>query len=238
MTSVTKNIRGKNITIDFIVEQTASGPKIRYHIDGRWYNAEKLLPEQHAVKFFSPHTLYGIKVAGLSLPADQFAQLAAELEAARATKQAQANQHRADLETGRVAVTITWQPGEHLSGFTVNDPDAAQRLIALGVAHTIPDWGVLVDDTVFDALGETFTLPALRDWLAGNPRHQMDTLPAHTEDAVSSDLVALARETAAPVLVRRTIDTCSGDAVECSVDLCETWVDPEGHTYTRRVHTF
>ncbi len=236
---ITKNIKG--VTAEFNCEVMRVNPLrpeavLRCTYEGKAFNAEKLLPEQKAVKFWTPILIGGAKVGGISLSSEDFAALEAEVAAINAAIHNEAVVHAEAIRTGALPITVSWENGEILSGYAVYDMDAARELTRLGVAKEVSGWGCLVDASMVKTLGTSFTVPEVESYTA--------PVRAEAKQAELAKEAALqqARETAAqtgsPVVLERWTEECDGSATECNLDGYARLMMPDGTIHVKRTHTF
>lgn len=243
---ITKTIKGHTFEAEFrVVQGFSSGSpaaKIQFKLDfeDRWFNADRLLEDQKAVRFIMPRTIFGAKVGGLSLPPEDFAALAAEVEAINAAIRAEQAAHAEAIRTGTLPITVSWENGEYLSGYAVYDADASRELVRLGAARIVSGWGTLVDDTVVKALGTSFTVPDVEAYTAPARKaaQQAERQALAAQEAALKQAQEAAARTGTPVVLARWVEDCDGTVVECSTDAYARLMMPDGSTRVERVHTF
>ena len=241
MINVTKTIKNHSVTFSFEVVrgfvQGQAAACIRYQIDeGPWRNAERLLPDQSAVKFYGTQKVVGTRIGGVALPPVEYAALASDIEAITTAIAAEAQAHAEAIRTGQESITVRWDDGEYLSGYTVSDAVARQELIRLNVAKDVNGWGTLIDSRLIDALGTTFTIPEVEAFTA--PEREAVAQAEAARDAEEQAKIAEAQTTGQPVLLHHWTAPCDGTEYECSVDLIEQYAYPNGSIKQHRIHTY
>ena len=239
--SVTKTIKNHPVQFSFEVVrgfiQGQDAACIRYQIDGgSWMNADRLLPDQSAVKFYGTQQVAGMKIGGVSLPPVEYAALASDIEAINTAIAAETQAHAEAIRTGGESITVQWDDGEYLSGYTVYDDIARQELIRLGAAKDVDGWGTLIDSRLIDALGTTFTIPQVETFTA--PAREAVAQAEAAKKAERQTKITEAQATGQPVLLRHWTVSCDGTELDCSVDLIEEYAYPDGSVRTQRIHTY
>ena len=241
MINITKPIHNHSVTFTFEIvrgfEQGHAAACIRYQIDGgSWRNAERLLPDQHAVKFYGTEKIAGVKSGGVSLPDADYMALASEIEAINSDIAAEAEAHAEAIRTGKASITAKWEDGDYLSGYAVYDKIARQELIRLGVAKDVDGWGTIIDSQLIEALGTEFTIPQVETFTA--PKREAADQAEAAKKAERQAKITEAQTTGQSVLLHRWAVSCDGTEYECSVDLIEEYAYPDGSVRTQRIHTY
>lgn len=160
---------------------------------------------------------------------------AAEEEARKAAEKAAKEKELAELKSGQKKISLSYQDGEYLMGYTVYG-QAAKLLEELGLAKYVSGWGVLVDESVVEAIGKEFTYQQAAEY--ARPAQEARAAKEAEKIAAEEAKFAEAKETGKPVLLRGWSTDCCDPKEECSCDIHYEYAMPDGSVKHSWTHTW
>lgn len=140
-----------------------------------------------------------------------------------------------DIKTGKQPIKARYHDGEYLSGYIVFGR-AADLLIEIGLARYVAGWGVLLERSVVDALGESFTYPQAYE-LAKPALEETEKQKAAAEEKRRMKFEE-AKTTGKPVELSRYTTGCNDPHEDCDLDVVVSYAMPDGSVKTERHHTW
>ncbi len=164
---------------------------------------------------------------------------AAERRAAEKAKKAAEEAARQEeiraMKAGELKITLHYHDGEYLSGYEVFGA-AADLLEELGLAEYVDGWGYHVADAAVKALGKEFTYSQAVEFT--RPAREAAEAQKAAADQERKAKFERARETGRPVLLAQWTEPCNDPREECSLDIVQQYVMPDGSVKTERNHTW
>jgi len=164
---------------------------------------------------------------------------AAERRAAEKAKKAAEEAARQEeirtLKAGEQKITLHYHDGEYLSGYEVFGA-AADLLEELGLAEYVDGWGYHVADAAVKALGKEFTYSQAVEYT--RPAREAAEAQKAAADQERKAKFERARETGRPVLLAQWTEPCNDPREECSLDIVQQYVMPDGSVKVKRNHTW
>jgi len=159
----------------------------------------------------------------------------AEEEARKAAEKAAQEQELENLKSGEKKITVSYQDGEYLMGYTLYG-QAAELLEELRLAKYVSGWGYLVNDKVVETLGKEFTYQQAVEY--ARPAQEARAAREAERKAALAAKFAEAKETGKPVLLRRWSTDCCDLKEECSCDIHYEYAMPDGSVKHSWTHTW
>lgn len=164
---------------------------------------------------------------------------AAERRAAEKAKKAAEEAARQEeiraMKAGELKITLHYHDGEYLSGYEVFGA-AADLLEELGLAEYVDGWGYHVADAAVKALGKEFTYSQAVEYT--RPAREAAEAQKAAADQKRKAKFERARETGRPVLLAQWTEPCNDPREECSLDIVQQYVMPDGSVKVERNHTW
>lgn len=160
----------------------------------------------------------------------------AEKEAARQAEHKAKEQKKQDIIDGKIKIKVRFHDGEYLSGWEVDDWDAAQLLKEIGFAKEIQGWGYKVSDEAIEKLGKEFTYSEAVEFM--RPVNEAKAARIAEKEAERAARFAEAKATGKPVVLRRWSEECNDPNEDCSIDNLTEYAMPDGTTKVERHHTW
>jgi hypothetical protein len=164
---------------------------------------------------------------------------AAERRAAEKAKKAAEEAARQEeiraMKAGELKITLHYHDGEYLSGYEVFGA-AADLLEELGLAEYVDGWGYHVADAAVKALGKEFTYSQAVEFT--RPAREAAEAQKAAADQERKAKFERARETGRPVLLAQWTEPCNDPREECSLDIVQQYVMPDGSVKVKRNHTW
>lgn len=166
---------------------------------------------------------------------DELIRQEAEREAKRQAQIAAEKAEAEDIRAGRKPITVSWQDGSPLSGYTAHGQSQV-ILESLGIGRDIRGWGFRVPDEIVEQYGKQFSFAQAEEFI--RPEQEAKAEKEATRQAELDAAFVEAQRTNAPVEIRRWSEQCDGSVSDCSLDIVIKYAKPDGSTKIERIHTF
>lgn len=155
--------------------------------------------------------------------------------AKKAAEEAARQEEIRAMKAGELKITLHYHDGEYLSGYEVFGA-AADLLEELGLAEYVDGWGYHVADAAVKTLGKEFTYSQAVEYT--RPAREAAEAQKAAADQERKAKFERARETGRPVLLAQWTEPCNDPREECSLDIVQQYVMPDGSVKTERNHTW
>jgi hypothetical protein len=110
---------------------------------------------------------------------------------------------------------------------------AGELLAPLGLAREVLGRGYVLEPFALKTLGRNFTYPEALALSERKRKEEEEREKKKLESALEE-----ARRTGKPVLIRKYVAPCNDPQLECSFDIVEEFVQPDGEMKVQRTHTY
>ena len=149
-------------------------------------------------------------------------------------EQIERENERNAIISGAKSISLDWDDGEYFQGFVVYGEEA-KLLREIRMAKEL-GYRTIVPDDVVRSLGKSFTYTQAVEYMVPI-NEEKEKIKKKEEEAIQKKYHE-AKETGKPVLLSKHSIECTDATEECSLDIINTWILPNGNTKTEVIHTY